>query len=122
MNDLHLQAASGKIAPSWGPECDGTYPLRTFIRDLRLWAFATDVDPNRLGPQAALRLTGQAKELMRNINPMELAFGVQQGGRQITGIEFLIARLEERFGLLEQELQIHVLRDSLGFHKAVRVN
>ena len=82
-----------------------------------MWAYATDVDPNRVGPQAALRLTGQAKELMRNVNPMELAFGAQHQGRQITGIEFLIARLEERFGLLEQELQIHVLRELLGFHK-----
>ena len=48
---------------------------------------------------------------------MELAFGVQHQGRQISGIEFLINRLEERFGLLEQELQIHVLRDMLGIYK-----
>ena len=118
LNDLHLHAASGKVPPSWGPECDSTYPLRTYLRDLRLWSFASDVELVRQAPLACLRLTGQAKELVRELDPATLAHGRQlQDGTRQTGIQFLVGTLETRYGVLAQELQIHVLRELLHFSR-----
>lgn len=118
LQDLHLHAASGKVPPQWGPDTDQTYPLRTYIRDLRLWSYAADVDQVRLAPLACLRLTGQAKELVRELDPQVLAQGRQlQNGNFQSGLEFLIATLEARYGVLQQELQIFVLRELLQFHR-----
>lgn len=118
LQDLHLHAASGKVPPQWGPDTDQNYPLRTYIRDLRLWSYAADVDQIRLAPLACLRLTGQAKELVRELDPQVLAQGRQlQNGNIQSGLEFLIATLEARYGVLQQELQIFVLRELLQFHR-----
>ena len=69
LNDLHLQSANSKIPPSWSPERDKSYPLRTYLQDLRLWQYATDCDPLRQGPAAAQRVGGTAKELVRELDP-----------------------------------------------------
>lgn len=102
----------------WGPETDSTYPLRTYLRDLRLWSYAADVERQRLAPLACLRLTGQAKELAREFDPDILANGrlLADGTRQ-PGIEYMMNALNARFGVLAQELQIHVLREVLQFHR-----
>ena len=72
---MHLQMASGKIAPSWGPERDKQYPFRIFEADVMMWMAATDIDQHRQGPSLALRLIGQAKELVRDIDPQMLVQG-----------------------------------------------
>ena len=119
---MHLQTASGKIAPSWGPERDKQYPFRIFEADVNMWMAATDIDPHRQGPSLALRLTGQAKELVREIDPHMLVQGrdvVDDQGQMahIDGVTELMRQLRRRFAPLDQEAQLYALSMFFSFHR-----
>ena len=106
---FNLGIVSAKIPPSWAPERDKQYPLRTWISDIRLWAIGTDVEAAKQGPVAAMRIGGSAKELIReldvNILSNGMAFPDGQGNLiPHTGLECLIRALNQRFGPVQQEL------------------
>ena len=67
--------ASQKIPPAWDPAQERSYSFRRRREDLELWAAATDVDPARQGPAAALRLSGEAKRLAIALGAADLAQG-----------------------------------------------
>ena len=124
LNDVHLQAASGKIPPTWSPEGSKNYSLRAYERDLRLWAASTDTDPVRMGPLIALRLGGSARILAREMDVGVLANGMlvpdpAQGGLQVqlTGPEFILRQLRRRYAPLDQEVQITAIADIFHFRK-----
>ena len=119
---VNLGLVSAKIPPSWSPERDRVYPLRTWILDLRLWARGTDVEGQRMGPVAAMRVGGSAREFIRELDTNVLANGMMladaNGNQQMTtGLECLIRALQRRYGPLQQELEIHVLTEILGFRR-----
>jgi hypothetical protein len=121
--DAHnLGIASAKIPPSWSPERDKSYPLRTWIQDTRLWSVGTDVDANKQGPVVALRIGGSAKELIRELDVNVLANGgvfpdAQNNPVQLTGLECLIRAMQRRYGPLEQELEIFCISEMLHFSR-----
>ena len=121
--DAHnLGIASAKIPPSWSPERDRQYPLRTWVSDVRLWAVGTDVEVAKQGPVCAMRIGGSAKELIRELDVNVLSaggiFNDNQGQpAQYTGLECLIRALERRYAPLEQELEIHVIAEMLQFRR-----
>ena len=115
---FNLGIVSAKVAPSWSPERDKIYPLRTWIQDIRLWALGTDVEILKQGPVAALRIGGSAKELVRELDGNILVNGAvlpdDQGNPvQHTGLECLIRALSRRFAPLAQELEVHVISELL---------
>ena len=65
----YVGTATLKVPPAWSSERQATYSLRSWISDLILWSSATDLDHRRLGPIAALQVTGSAKELVRELDP-----------------------------------------------------
>jgi hypothetical protein len=103
------EMASGKVPPSWCPERDKEYPLRFYIQDLKLWELGCDLAPEKRGPVAALRLTGGAKALVRELDAQILAWGQLQP--QVSGIDMLIRALSYTYAPLQQELQIFVLSE-----------
>ena len=115
--DIAQAATSARVPPSWGPENDKRYPLRTYVRDVRLWMLATDIEAARIGPAVAMRLTGGAKELVRELNPLNLSQGGAVNGALVNGTEYLLSQLQRRYGVLEQELQIYVLKELLHFQR-----
>ena len=120
---MQLGIANSKVPPSWSPERDKSYPLRIWIQDLRLWSFATDVDADKQGPNAALRVGGSAKELIRELDVNVLANGMPLANAQgvpvhTSGLECLIRALSRRYAPLEQELEIHVISEILMFKRA----
>ena len=122
IDHLNLQTASGKIPPSWAPERDRQYPLRLYVADLRLWAASTDVPIDKLGPAAALRLAGGAKSFARELDLQILSQGQLEpdGMGQpvlVPGLQCLIRALERRYAPLEQEMQVFVLSEMLGFRR-----
>ena len=124
INDAHLQAASGKIPPTWSPERSRQYSLRTYERDLILWSASSEVDPVRMGPLVALRLGGSAKILAREMDINILAGGMDipdpnggQGLVHISGVEFLLRQLQRRYAPLDQETQITAIADVFHFKK-----
>jgi hypothetical protein len=119
---VNLGLVSAKIPPAWSPERDRHYPLRTWVLDLRLWARGTDVDNQRMGPVAAMRVGGSAREFIRELDTNVLANGMMladANGNQAmtTGLECLIRALQRRYGPLQQELEVHVLTEILGFRR-----
>ena len=45
INDMNLQAANGRVPPSWGPEIEKSYPFR-YYDDNEAWMEALCVTPN----------------------------------------------------------------------------
>lgn len=119
---VNLGLVSAKIPPSWSPERDRVYPLRTWILDVRLWARGTDVEDQRMGPVAAMRVGGSAREFIRELDTNVLANGMMladANGNQVmtSGLECLIRALQRRYGPLQQELEVHVLTEILSFRR-----
>ena len=119
---MHLGMMNSKVPPSWAPEKDRQYPLRTWISDVRLWALGTDVDLNRQGPVVAARIAGTAKELIRELDPNILALGAvfqdaQGNPVQHTGLESLIRALSRRYAPLAQELEVFCIAEILQFQR-----
>ena len=122
VNDMHLGIANSKVPPSWSPERDKQYPLRTWTQDIRLWSMGTDVDVFRQGPVAAMRVGGTARELIRELDVQVLAQGMMladdQGNPvQTSGLECLVRALHRRYAPLAQELEIHCLAEILLFRR-----
>ena len=119
VNDMHLQMANGRVPPSWGPEVERSYSFRNYENDVMLWTLASDMEEARKGPALALRLTGAAKMIVRELDPQMLVQGqiVAEGGVQIqlTGAQFLIRILRKRYAPLEQELQLHAVSNFFSF-------
>ena len=109
----YVGTATLKVPPAWSIERNQYYNLRAWISDLVLWSSATDLEPHRLGPIAALQVSGSAKELVREIPPEQLANGVWDGQQQITGLMLLVRTLVQRYAPLEGEASTRAISDFL---------
>ena len=126
MDDIaaaNLALANGKVTPTWCVEKDKTYPLRKYIQDLELWTLATDVLEARRGPVVVLRLTGSARDLMRDMPGDMLTNGQDVfdfNGVLIehrTGVQCIVRALTDRFGALDQEVQIFNVSELMTFQR-----
>ena len=124
INNMHLQMANGKVPPAWGPEREREYAFRFFESDVLLWTLATDLPAAQQGPALALRLTGAARDLIREFDVNQLVNGqviadpnAPMGQRQISGVEALLRVLRRRFAPLDQENQLFALSEFFNFSK-----
>ena len=120
INDMNLQAANGRVPPSWGPEHEKTYPFRFYEADALLWCLASDADDIRKGPNLAQRLTGSAKLIVREIDPNILSVGAvvhdDQGNPvQLDGVRWLLRLLSRRYAPLAQEAQLFAVSEFFSF-------
>ena len=99
--------ATLKVPPSWSVERNHVYSLRSWISDLVLWSSATEIDPARQGPIAALQVQGSAKELVRELMPMQLRDGDvdQMTGQHVTGLTLLVTVLARRYDYAPSEAE-----------------
>ena len=120
----YVGTATLKVPPAWSIERNHTYTLRCWISDLVLWASATDIEPARQGPIAAMQVTGSAKELIREIPPERLSQGAidPQTGNHITGFMILVQTLARRYSPLDGEAQTRAVSDFLNFHRIPQEN
>ena len=114
-----LGTATLKVPPAWSVERNQHYSLRSWISDLIMRSTATDVEPQRMGPIAALQVTGSAKELVREIPPDQLANGGVDpvNGNQVTGLMMLVQTLARRYLPLEQEQSTRAISDFMNFDR-----
>ena len=112
--------ATLKVPPSWSVERNHIYSLRSWISDLVLWSSATEIEPARQGPIAALQVQGSAKELVRELTPMQLRDGDvdQMTGQQVTGLTLLVTVLARRYAPLEAENCTRSISEFLQFRRA----
>jgi len=119
----NLGLANGRIPPTWSLESDRRYPLRKYVQDLDLWVRATDLPIERQGPAVALRLTGTVREMIREMPAEMISIGqdvVDAVGNIIehrTGIQCLVRALNNRFGALDQEVQIYNVSELMTFQR-----
>lgn len=111
--------ATLKVPPSWSLERNHIYSLRSWVSDLVLWATATDLEPQRHGPIAALQVQGSAKELVRELTPQQLQHGDidPQTGQQLPGLMLLVQVLARRYAPLEAENTTKSIAEFLSFRK-----
>jgi len=122
INHMNLQMASAKIPPSWGPETERAYPFRVYEQDAVLWTLATDLPQPQHGPAMALRLSGSAREVIRELDPNILVNGQQVvdpvlGQLNLTGSQALLRILRRRFAPLDQESQLFSLTEFFSFQR-----
>ena len=113
-----MSAATSKKPPSRSPE-QKDYSFRDFTRDLILWEQATDLREGQKGPAVALQLRGEAREVVRDLDPRELSLGRvdAQGNPTHTGVEVIVEELQRRFGPLNQSRAIEVVENFLSFKR-----
>eukprot|EP00972_Heterocapsa_arctica_P086377 12731408-Heterocapsa_arctica.AAC.1 len=58
-----------KIPPAWSPSEHASFPFRSWIRDIGLWAIATDMPASQQGAAVILRLGGAARAMCAEIEP-----------------------------------------------------
>ena len=121
-NEFNMGLANSRVPPTWSVEGDRRYPLRNYVQDVYLWAAATDMDEERQGPAAALRLTGAARAIVREMPTALLRYGQQiadaQGQPlQLTGLDCLVRTLQRRYGALDQETQIFAVSELMQFSR-----
>ena len=120
--EANLGLANGRVPPTWSLERDKYYPLRTYIQDLEMWSAATDMQEERMAPAVVLRLTGAARNIVREV-PVDLLRDGQDfidaNGQQAhrTGLQVLVRLLQQRYGALPQEQQIFAVSELMTFHR-----
>jgi len=128
MSNIADLTASSRLAPSWGPEKEKDYTFRAFRMDVIMWQAATDIDITKQGPSLVLRLTGGARELMREINPDLIINGETRydaAGNitdNIAGVNYILQVLQARFAPLEQEIQLCAISDLFTFTRSAGEN
>ena len=63
----------------------------------------TDLQPAQQAAAIVMRLGGAARELVRSITPDEILNGGQINGVQVDPITYIVAGLQQRFAMLDDE-------------------
>ena len=114
-----LFAASSKHPPYRGPERERTYPFRHWMKDVRLWALATDVSVERQGPLLASRLGGMARAIAHEMPENFMVYGGPfQGLGQLTGLKMLLRGLSRRFMPFNGEISARAMIEFLSFRRS----
>jgi hypothetical protein len=92
-----------RIPPAWAPENEQHYSFRARCQDIPLWLMLTDLQPAQQAAAIVMRLGGAARELVRSITSDEIVNGGQINGVQIDPIAYLVAGLQQRCAMLDDE-------------------
>lgn len=79
-----------KVPLSWGAGQESKYSFRKFLKYLSIWDTATEIEADRRGAVIAVRLTGAAKEIARELGSDTLRNGMpdpKNALRQRSGLE-----------------------------------
>ena len=112
-----------KIPPAWDPANEELYPFRAWLQDVTMWAAATELFPQQIGPSIALRVAGPARELLRDIPVQQLQQGAMvdrndgNGPQQFTGFQLVTFVLSQRFAPLPEETSLRAVDDILQFRR-----
>ena len=88
-----------------------------------MWAAATELFPQQIGPSIALRVAGQARKLLRDIPVQQLQQGAMvdrndgNGPQQFSGFQLVTFVLSQRFAPLPEETSLRAVDDILQFRR-----
>eukprot|EP00972_Heterocapsa_arctica_P113870 16439554-Heterocapsa_arctica.AAC.1 len=119
LSDSQVMRGSLKILPAWSPDDNASYPFRLWVRDIGLWAIATDMPTEEQGTAVILRLGGAARAMCAEIEPQIVKNGtyidVDGVSVPVTGLEFLMRDLSRRYAPLAAENSVKAISEMMMF-------
>ena len=70
-----LTSFNTNVPPSWGDNNASGYSYERWVKDLITWSYASEVHPTRQAHAAMLRLTGTARVLAQEYDPVAFSHG-----------------------------------------------
>eukprot|EP00971_Amphidinium_carterae_P009267 182995-Amphidinium_carterae.1 len=119
-----MSSATLKVPPAWDPAWESSYSFRQWMRDILLWATATDVPVQSQAAAVCMRLGGAAKELTKEVDISTLQNGatvdMQDGNppRHLNGLAVLLRGLSKRFAPENGEQSVKALANVMAFSVA----
>eukprot|EP00971_Amphidinium_carterae_P039641 778948-Amphidinium_carterae.1 len=116
-----ISSATLKVPPTWNPSWESRYSFRQWMRDVMLWATATDVPVQSQAAAVCMRLGGAAKELTKEIDISTLQNGanidMQDGNppQHMNGLAVLLRGLAKRFAPENGEQSVKALANVMAF-------
>eukprot|EP00971_Amphidinium_carterae_P328376 6460216-Amphidinium_carterae.1 len=111
------ERASLKTPPSWNPN-NNRYSFREWKSDLELWMLGTDLAEQKQCGAIALQLTGEARDIAREMDRTVMRNGVQMpDGTHKSGAQCLIELLEEKLGPQQQSKALDSLDRFFTFRR-----
>ena len=102
--------ATLRTPPQWGPEREAQYAFREWARDLMIWSIHnSDMDARRKAAAVVMRLTGGARELIRDLPPQTLMQGGLVEGQLVDPMTYIMHTLAERYGRLGEEVRLEAI-------------
>ena len=94
------------------------YSFRAYVTDLTLWVMLTDLQPHQQAAAVIMRLRGSARELGRTITADEIMNGGVINGQALGPVPYIIAGLQARFALLDEEARLAAMTEMLAFARS----
>ena len=104
-----------RVPPSWSPETDRSYSLRSYMTEIAIWVMLTDLQPHQQCAAIITRLGGAAREVARMVSPQEIMAGGMRNGVQLDPVSYLLAALQDRFSALAEETRLLSMTEVLAF-------
>ena len=113
---------TAKVPPPWNPAWQSRYPYKKWVRDITLWAMATDIPSTQVAANVVLRLGGTAREMCEELDEQQLMHGTwiqdQYTGtwnQRYSGLALLLNGLSAQFGSLDGEASIKSIAECIHF-------
>ena len=105
--------------PSWSPEMESRsrnpYTFENYTRDLMMWSLATNLRPHQQAAAVVLRLGGTARDVVRELTPIELTQGGIVNGVQLDPLAYLMHGLQTRYAPLSEETALRAVSELTAF-------
>ena len=74
--NIDIAMGTTTVPPAWSPEIQDSYRVTDWEIDVHTWTLGTTVEALRQGPVLAQRIGGEARTLVRQVDPNTLAHGL----------------------------------------------
>ena len=120
-DDDNSWAGSLRDPPRWDPSMErrqsNPYTFDTWSRDVMMWSLCTSVRQGQQAAAVAMRLSGAARDVVRELQPAQLTQGdfIGTPPRHVDALTFLMHHLSVRFAPLAEETALRAVSDLTTF-------
>ena len=118
--NAQAQGAGGfrRRPPAWSAENAHNYSFQTWMQDLLAWTLVcTDLDEPQQAGAIVLELSGEARNLVRNLSMQELQNGGLVNNQPVGPVSYLLSHLAMRFAPLGEETRMNAVTELMQFHR-----
>ena len=93
------------------------------MQDLLAWSLvSTDLDESQQAGAIVLELSGEARNLVRNLSMQELQNGGMVNGQPVGPVSYILSHLALRFAPLGEETRMNAVTELMQFHRNANEN